>query len=260
MRRVVAVVAVTFANVGVVFADDDARPDATPYRPTVTTPAALSAPHWLEGEFGGMLTHQRTPDDSTSRSSLPYTIKYAFTEDWGVRVGGEALVHTGGDGERETGFGDTNIVAKRRFAIDDASAFGVEAGVLFPTARPALQLGSGKPDYSLNGIYSVDVAGWHSDVNVIETRTGGRDEGESRWQTTVAASASHPLTRQWGLAGEFAGTRQPGVASTAQFLAVLSWSPRGDVVFDFGGIRGLNRATPSWQAFVGVTAVIGRLD
>jgi hypothetical protein len=260
MRRVVAAVAVTFASVDVAFGDDDARPDATPYRPTVTTPAQLSAPHWLEGEFGGQWAHQRADDGPTSRGSIPYTLKYAFTEDWGVRVGGEALVRTSGDGERETGFGDTGIVAKRRFAIDDASAFGLEAGVLFPTARRALQLGSGKPDYSVNGIYSVDVAGWHSDVNVIETRAGGVDEGVSRWQTTAAVAASHPLVEHWQIAGEFAGTRQTGAAGTAQFLAALSWSPRGDVVFDFGGIRGLNHATPSWQAFVGVTVVIGRLD
>jgi hypothetical protein len=35
---------------------------------------------------------------------------------------------------------------------------------------------------------------------------------------------------------------------------------RHDVVIDFGGIRGFNHATPTWQAFAGVTVVIGRID
>jgi hypothetical protein len=242
-------------------ADDDGRPDATPYRPTVTTPAALSAPHWLEGEFGGQFSHDRSSDAGPPyRSSAPYALKYAFSEDWGIRVSGEGLVHVSGDGRHETGLGDTGFVVKRRFAVDEASAFGLEAGVLVPTARPALQLGSGKPDYSVNGIYSLDFAGWHSDLNVIETRMGSKQDAQSRWQTVGALALSHPLSDRWTAAGEFAGTRQHGTGSMTQFLASLAWAVRHDVVIDFGGIRGFNHATPTWQAFAGVTVVIGRID
>lgn len=261
MRSAIAVVATAAVLISsIARADDsDGRPDATPYRPTVTTPAALSAPHWLEGEFGGMLAIDQPPGTPSRRASLPYSLKYAFTDDWGVRVVGEAVVHVEGDGSRETGFGDTGFILKRRFGVDERSAFGLEVGALYPTARPDLQFGSGKPDYTINGIYSVDVAGWHSDANVIETRMGTRDD-TSRWQTVAAIAASHPLSERWQFAGEFAGSRQSGASSTAQFLAALSWAARHDAVIDFGAIRGLNHATPKWQAFTGLTIVLGRID
>ena len=261
MRSAIALIATSaFVASSAARADDaDGRPDATPYRPTVTTPAALSAPHWLEGEFGGMLAIDQPTGSSPRRASLPYAVKYAFTDDWGVRLVGETVVHVEGDGSRETGFGDTGFVVKRRFAVDDRSAFGLEVGALYPTARPDLQLGSGKPDYSINGIYSIDVAGWHGDANIIETRMGAHDD-TSRWQTVAAVAASHPLSERWQFAGELAGSRQSGTSSTAQFLAALSWAAHHDAVIDFGAIRGLNRATPKWQAFTGLTIVIGRID
>ena len=247
------------------FADDEERPEATPYRPTVSTPAALSAPGWFEGEFGGLVVRNRASDDEPAhRSSFPYTLKYAFSDDWGVRVGGEALVHVDGDGRHSTsGFGDTGIVLKRRFAIDDGHAFGLEAGALYPTARPTLQIGSGKPDYAVNGIYSADFAGWHADVNLIETRLGAhgdpQSDSPSRWQTTGAFALSHPLSDAWQAEAEWSGTRQTGTSGVAQMLAALAWSVRRDIVVDFGGARGLNRASASWQAFGGVTVVLGRL-
>ncbi len=32
------------------------------------------------------------------------------------------------------------------------------------------------------------------------------------------------------------------------------------MVVDFGAARGLNHASPKWQAFTGVTVVLGRID
>ena len=255
-----AVFIVGLAGSSHALADGDERPDVTPYRPTVTTPAALSAPGWLEGEFGGQFLHDGGADDATRRASLPYALKYAFSEDWGVRVQGEGLVHVKSDGVRETGIGDTQLVVKRRFAVNESSAFGLEAGALFPTARPALQSGSGKTDYSLNGIYSVDLAGWHADANLIGTRLGARDDGVSRWQKLGALAVSHPLTDRWQLAGEFAATRQSGSPTQAQFLGAVSYSLRHDIVLDAGAVRGLNRASPSWQGFAGMTILLGRVD
>jgi hypothetical protein len=241
-------------------AADEERPDATPYRPTVSTPAALSAPHWLEGEIGGLYVHDRSADDPTRRSSVPYSLKYAFSDDWGVRVQGEGLVHVKADDARETGFGDTQIVLKRRFAWNDTSAFGLEAGAGFPTARPALQAGSGKPDYSLNGIYSVDLAGFHADANLVGTRLGGHEEGVSRWQKLGALAVSHPLTDRWQLAGELSALRQIGAATQAQVLGAVSYALRRDIVLDAGAARGLNHASPSWQGFAGMTIVLEKVD
>ncbi len=238
-------------------ADDYASgvPSVTPYRPSVSTPAQLSAPGWLEGEFGGL----RIRDTSAERrDSLLYTFKYAFSPDWGLRIGGEAQVrYNDGQGLRLTGGGDTALILKRRFAIDDASAFGLEAGANFATARTGLGTGSGKTDYSLAGIYSADLGDWHTDLNLIGTRFGQVGLGQNRWQSTWAASLSHPISENWGLVGELSGTYQRGAPSTSQFLAGFSYSLSKRTVFDFGAAAGLNRASPNWSAFGGVTVLLG---
>ena len=144
---------------------DDA-PTVTPYRPSVSAPAQLSAPGWLEVEMG--LQRSRA-DDPQRRDTLPYALKLAFTPDWGIRVQGDAIVRErAADGSSLRGAGDTSVVLKRRFAVDDASAFGLEAGVKFPTARTGM--GSGHTDAGLTGIYSSDFAPkWHVDVNLSAT-------------------------------------------------------------------------------------------
>jgi len=264
-RVIAAAIAAAIASLAcmpvVVRAEDQEKPEATPYRPTVSTPATLSAAGWLEAEFGGLYIDDRYDASGTPhRISLPYALKYAFTEDWGIRVDGEALVGARlDDGSRQVGFGDTSIVGKRRFEVDEASAFGVEVGLLAPTARRALQLGSGKPDWSANGIYSIDFGSWHADVNVLETRMGAHEADSSRWQEQGAAALSHALGSRWTLAGEVSGTAQRGQASTGQVLGAASYALRRDCVLDIGAARGLNHASPTWQMFTGVTVVLDKL-
>ncbi len=264
MRSPVAVAAIVVAGsflAGVAAAADDDRPAATPYRPTVSTPATLSAPGWLEAEIGTSFVRELHVDDGeVRRAGVPYALKLAFTDDWGVRIAGEALAHdAAADGQRLTGGGDTGLVAKRRFAIDGASAFGIEAGVLYATARHGLDIGSGRTDWSLNGIYSADFGAWHADVNVVNTRLGARQAARSRLQTLGAIALSHPLADELTLEGEIAGARQRGAAGTAQVLGALAWAIRRDFVVDVGAARGLNRASPTWQAFAGFTVVVGRV-
>lgn len=101
------------------------KPDATPYRPGVATPAALSAPGWLEVEMGS----ERTKIGRGQRSdALPYSLKLAFTPDWGIRIEGDAWLRSREAGEVTSGGGDTSLILKRRFEIDDRSASDLEEG------------------------------------------------------------------------------------------------------------------------------------
>lgn len=236
-------------------ADSAEGPSVTPYRPSVSTPAALSAPGWLELEVGGLHAHAESP---ARRDSLPYTLKLAFSEDWGVRLGGEAWVRQRDEaGQRLSGGGDTNIVLKRRFGIDETAAFGLEAGAMLPTARTGL--GTGKSDYSVNGIYSADLGRYHTDLNIVATRAGQVDPGVSRLQVLWAASLSTPLTDRWGVVGELSGTRQRGTDHTAQILAAASYSVSRSLVLDAGLSRSLRSGAPTWTGFAGFTVLIGRL-
>ncbi len=241
------------ASVRAADASDDGGPAVVPYRPSVSTPAQLSAPGYLELEAGGL--RATGPAGGASRTSVPYTLKLAFTPDWGVRVGGEGWVRQAVPGAAQTGVGDTSVVLKRRFEISDASAWGLELGETFPTAKSSIGLGHAAT--TVNGIFSSDFApAWHADVNVNETHLGGQP---GAWQLGWAAAFSRTLTDAWGAVGELSGTHQAGAADTAQFLAAASWNQPPAAVFDFGFARALNDATPRWQVFAGVTVRLGKV-
>jgi hypothetical protein len=236
-------------------ADDE--PTAVPYRPSVSTPAALSTPGWLEIEAG--LLHEH--DGAARRDSVPTTLKLAFSPDWGVRVGADAWVHVRDDsGARRSGYGDSSVVVKRRFAVDEASAFGLEAAATLPTARAGLGTGSGKPDYGVNGIYSADFGGsLHTDLNLVATRLGAVEAGSGRTQWLGAASLSKALDERWGVTGELSGTTQRGAESTRQLLVAASYNVSKRLVLDAGAARSLRAGAPSWSAFTGFTWLAGRV-
>ncbi len=234
----------------------DDGPAAVPYRPSVSTPSALSAPGWLEVEAG--LQHQHD-GRSAHRDSLPVTLKLAFTPDWGVRVGSDAWVRSRDGSQRDSGFGDTGIVVKRRFAVDEQQAFGLEVGVVVPTARSGLGSGSGKADYGINAIYSADFGDvWHTDLNATATRLGAVDAGSGRVQWAGAASLSRSFDA-WGVVGEISGSRRSGEDSSRQLLGALSYSVSKRLVIDVGVARSLRSGPPQWSAFAGFTWLAARL-
>ena len=253
----IALIALTCATPRASWAADE-PPSVTPYRPSVSTPAALSAPGWVEFEAG---VQPSRSGDLAKRDSVPYTLKLAFTPDWGVRLGGEAWVRqtdeTDVGGQRISGAGDSSIVLKRRFAIDDASAFGLEGGATLPTGRRGIS--DGKASYSVNGIYSADFGSYHTDVNLVGTRVGVVDDGVSRTQLLWAASLSKALNDQWGVVGEVSGTRQRGVDATSQFLFAASYNVTKSITLDAGASRSLSSGVPDWSVFSGVTMLLGRL-
>ena len=236
-------------------AGDDNDVSVTPYRPTVSTPAQLSAAGWLEGEFGGL----DTAGPGLERSaSIPYAIKLAFTPDWGIRISGNAYQFgADDDGTTSRGFGDTSLVLKRRFGINDASAFGLEFSALAPTAPKAI--GNGRPAYGTNGIYSIDFGdGYHADVNLFLTRLGG-SAAVSPWQSGYAVALSHPISKAWGLFGEFSGFHQRGLPDTDQYLTGATYNVSKRLVIDMGAEAGLTSASPRWGVFSGFTVLLDRL-
>lgn len=236
-------------------ADDE--PAATPYRPSVAGGAFMSRPGWLELELGA----QRLGGGNTDRrDSLPYLLKLALSEQWGLLLGGEAQVRVASAGGNSlNGVGDTTFTLKYRLPWDvEGTAFGAEAAVKLPTARTGL--GSGERDYSLKGIYSQDLAGdFHLDLNLGGTRQGSVATGQGRTQLGWAAAVSHPAGDAWTLVLDYSGTRQSGVASTSQLLGAASYNASKRVVLDAGAARGLSSATPKWTAVAGITVLLGQL-
>jgi len=238
----------------VAYAEDNDSPaglKATPYRPTVSNPADLPVPRHLEWEAGGLFTDDR---EHIRRNSIPFLLKYALNEDFGILVGGDSFVSDHANGSTDTGWGDTNLVAKYHYAISNSTALGVEAGAKLPTA--ASDLGSGHTDFTLNGIVSTQVNDFDIDVNASYTRLGRSDEGASRGVFGWAVAAARDIARQWTLSGELSGTHQGGVPSATQFLGALSYTAQPNVVLDGGGLAGLNRGAPRYGLFAGLTVLI----
>jgi hypothetical protein len=227
------------------------EPIATPYRPTVSNPADLPVPHHFEWEAGGY--GERDPGDA-HHVSIPYLLKYAFSQDVGVLVGGESFIADRGGGDTTRGWGDTSVTMKLHHAVSQSTGIGLEAGVTLPTASH--DLGSGHADYTLNGIVSTEAVGCDVDVNVSYTRLGIADSGAGRDQVGWAVAASHDLAGNWGLAGELSGTGQRSAHGVAQFLSALSFAAAPTLVFDGGALFGLNRESPRYGLFAGVTMLV----
>lgn len=228
--------------------------DVTPYRPTISNSAQLSAPGQLELELGGL----HVKSGNARRTSLPYLLKLAFNEQWGVLAGGEALVNSRDDaGVTSRGIGDTTLTLKRAFVLDSDTALGLEFGTKLPTAKDTI--GSGKADYTMNGIFSKDFAQIHLDANLNATRLGALTLGAARMQTGFSTSLSMPLSGQWSSTVELAGTRQSGAPNTAQFLAALVYSPSKQLAIDAGFTKGLNSMSQDWSFFTGFVVPLAKL-
>lgn len=239
------------------FVSADELPSVTPYRPTVSNPAALSKPGWLEIETG--LNASKSSDNS-SRGNLPYLLKLAFSDSLGVLLGGDAYIdQTDSTGSKLGGTGDTLLMLKQKWAVseDGNTAFGVEYGFKSPTAKEGL--GTGKTDYLVNGIYSTELSGNTIDLNVSVTELGTAQPGEARQQWGWAAGWSRPLNDIWGVAAELSGTQRQGTEASSQFLGAVSYNMSRRVVWDAGFTAGLSPAAPTWSVFAGVSVLVAKL-
>lgn len=228
---------------------------ANPYRPTVSNPASLSAPGWIEIEAGLSRTHG---GEDKQVDTLPYLIKYAFTPDWGILLSGNAFARRVDQDDLVTrGYGDTGLALKFHHALSEKIAWGLEAGFKSPTAKTGL--GTGKTDYGINTILSVDSELAHIDLNGGVTQLGDHAEGYGQQAYTWAVAASRPLHQDWNLELELSGLERRGRRKTAQFLTAISYEWTKRTVFDFGASTGIGRSAPAWSVFAGVTVLWEKL-
>ena len=233
-------------------AQDEA--DVSPYRPSVSAPAQLPLPGQLELELGILYNKA----DNASRNSLPYLFKLAFNKEWGVLIGGESFVTTKDEFSRkEKGIGDTSIVIKRAFILNETTVVGLELGTKFATAKETL--GSGKTDFTLNAILSQVIEKLHFDGNINITQLGLHEEGISSKLLGWAASFSLPIADGWQAIAEPSGSHQNGQASSTQLLTALAYSPNKNISIDFGVSKSLNKLSRGYSLFAGLVIPIAKL-
>ncbi len=237
------------------------EPRATPYRPTLSNPAQLPVPGYVEMEMGWQSLKDKAADDY--RHSVPYLFKMAFTDRIGILISGEAVIIN--DFEQSptlAGFGDLTPLLKINVPLTQIpSALGMEVGAKLPTAPETV--GSGQTDYLVTGIYSGVIGPLGIDLNLGYTRFGRTSRAplseEGRDQLFWAASTAYGLTDEWSVAGELAGTMRKNVKPFTQVLTSSSYffSPR--LVGDLGAAFGLNGASQEWTVFSGMTILLGKV-
>src|SRR4051812_10580431 len=124
--RILSVVGTLLQVTGASAADSDGELKATPYRPTVSNPADLPVPQHFEWEAGGYAG--RDPGDAR-HGSVPYLLKYAFTDEIGILVGGESFVLDREEGDTVSGWGNTSVTMKFHHVVSESTGIGLEAGV-----------------------------------------------------------------------------------------------------------------------------------
>ncbi|WP_230410222.1 transporter family protein [Undibacterium rugosum] len=224
----------------------------SPYRPSVSNSAQLPAVGQLELELGML-----TASSDSRRQSLPYLMKLAWSEQWGVLLGGEARVRNTQAGVVEQGVGDTSLVLKRAFILDQETAYGLELSVKLPTAGSVL--GSGKRDIGLNSIYSKDIGEWHVDHNLNLTQLGTCEEGSSCWQSGLSSAWTYNLSDKAEIIGEWSGTQRRGTKPQSQILLAFTYSPTPRLCFDIGVTKGMSQNANNWTWFAGVVMPLGKL-
>ncbi len=229
-------------------------PSVTPYRPTVSNPAQLSQAGWLEVECG---FNRASNADASWRNNVPYTLKLAFSQDFGILLSGDAFVAQADSAGSLTGFGDTLLLLKNRFGVSETSALGVEYGLKAATAADGL--GSGKTDYLVNGIFSTDIRAHTIDLNLGVTQLGANQASEGVQQLSWAATLSRPAGEFWTVAAEFSGTARQGLMPSNQFMVAGSYALNRRMVLDLGVARGMSTASPQWSGFFGVSFLAGKV-
>lgn len=232
----------------------DELPSVTPYRPTVSNPAELSAPRHVEVEAG---FEHVNGGGLKERLATPLTLKYAFNEDWGVLLNSGWMYEKGRDDGVVDGWNPTALLLKSHYALNEDNAVGIELGV----GTPALAgyFADGDPDLVVNLIYSVDVGETRLDANFGMTRIGWVDEETDvdRHQYQWALALSHPVSSGWSVAAELSGNARYGSQPYQQALVCASYALSRTTVIDAGGAYGIGGdSSATRNLFIGVSMLI----
>lgn len=226
----------------------------TPYRPTVSNPAELSAPRHFEIETG---FERVTGGGLKERLATPVTLKYAFNEDWGLLLNSGWMYENGRDDTVIDGWNSSSALIKSHYSLDETNALGIEFGV--GTQADGGQFGRGHPDLVVNLIYSGDFGETRLDVNFGLNRLGTAeaDIDIDRHQYQWAVAVSHPVSDDWSLAAELSGNARQGSSPYSQALICAAYELSRTTVIDFGGAYGVGGDTAATQnVFVGVSMLI----
>lgn len=236
-------------------APDKSPPAVNAGRPTVTDPAALTAPGWLETEFGGVKSLDRGRDFTT-----PFLLKLTSrNKRLQYRLATDGFLFPG---QGSNGFGDTYAALQYLFAPQDRAKFDFagRATVKIPTA-PAF-LGTRKFDYNLLLLASRDFSpALHGDFNLGFSSLSRQGGPGTDGQIMASASLSLPIKGgRWQYTNELVYF-SPIQGSRAQVTTMhgFTYAVHRYDVYDVAVQWQLHGDGATWQLLFGRTFHLGRL-
>lgn len=225
---------------------------ATPQRPTLSSNTSTTAKGTLEIEAGVVV-------DPGDVLDTPLKAKAGVGEATEVFVGWSPWQWFDAPGADLRGSSDVVFGARHRFveANDGKPSVAVQAAVKAPTANR--EVGSGEWDVFGAGIVSgeVESLSW---TGFYQLGLLGEDGSGIDVRHDLAAAVSGKIDGPWGWIGELAGTFVRERDDDSVFAtAALTYTPRADLVFDAGLVRGITSDAPDWMLVFGVTHNLGLL-
>lgn len=247
--------------------EDKSPPAVNPGRPTITDPASLTAPGWLETEFG--LTKGLNRDRSFSTPTLlKLTDRNRRLQ---YRLGFDGYLKPG---QGASGFGDTYAGLHYLFTNQQQSKFDIAGRITvkIPTARVAIG-GTQKVDFNAQLLASRDFTpSIHADFNLGFSSLTQPDPGAPAlgsngfapgvdYQYQATASFTFPLKGgRWAYTNELvysSGTSQADYSVTT--MHGFTYSVHRYDVYDIAVQWQLHGDGANFQILAGKTFFLGKL-
>ncbi len=236
--------------------DGGSLPAANPGRPTVSTPATLTPPGYLQFETGGLGAEKS--GEFANRASIQAVVKMAIGNRAELIIQTEPLVHadlgtrrTAEPGEVFAGFQAVLQPGEGARPTVSVSYFRR----LYASPAPEVDIGTNRQSALL--LVSFDAHKFHIDTNGIITEQISDERGVHRLQFGQTLSISHPLLSRVAMSGEIWHFSQPLTSSNAMGLLLApSYTINHLVVLDGGFNRGLTSSSTRWEVFAGLTYLL----
>jgi hypothetical protein len=229
-------------------------PAANPGRPTVTTPATLTAVGYLQFETGGIQAW--TSPEFQTRLAMNETVKLNLAPRWQALFVSDPAARYKVNDQTSAGlacyFLGVQAVGHSGQGINPTVAASYLRRVF---DGPAPELDYGSPIDSLLLLASADVMGFHYDTNAIFNRMAQNAVHRAQFGQTL--SISHPVTKRLVVSGEIWHFTQPYLHGNAiGNLWALGYEQRKNLVWDGGFNRGLTGTSTRWEVFAGFTYLL----
>ena len=237
---------------------EDEPPEANPGRPTVSTPATLTPPGYLQFESG--FTGAANSPELSSRYSFNEIMKLSVIQRLELVASAEPIVHSTAGGTTGNSAGEVFVGAQGvLYRGEDARPTLAVSYFHRAYDGPAPEFDVGSPTNSFLVLGSGDIKGFHYDANAFFTELV--QESVRRAQFGQSLSISRVFFKNFTVAGEIWHFTQPFLRSNAVGnLWAVSYTARKNLVFDVGFNHGLTSTSTRWEVFAGFTYLLaGRL-